>query len=89
MLKRPDGTIPLIQLAPDWEQTFAAHQMDGDRANRDVALPPDLFSRLANGIAERVAQAIIAPVVRARYEVAADLGETARGAGGFGSTGKG
>ena len=38
---------------------------------------------------ERVAQAIIAPVVQARYEVAADLGETARGAGGFGSTGKG
>ena len=38
---------------------------------------------------ERVAQAIIAPVVQARYEAAADLGETARGAGGFGSTGKG
>ncbi|SDE75156.1 dUTP diphosphatase [Rhodobacter capsulatus] len=38
---------------------------------------------------ERVAQAVIAPVVQARYEAAADLGETARGAGGFGSTGKG
>lgn len=38
---------------------------------------------------ERVAQAIIAPVVQARYEVATDLGETARGTGGFGSTGKG
>ena len=38
---------------------------------------------------ERVAQAIIAPVVQARYEAAADLGETARGTGGFGSTGKG
>ena len=57
-LKRPDGTIPLIQLAPDWEQTFAAHQMDGDRANRDVALPPDIFARLANGIAERVTRAV-------------------------------
>ncbi len=57
-LKRPDGTIPLIQLAPDWEQTFAAHQMDGDRTNRDVALPPDIFARLANGIAERVARAL-------------------------------
>lgn len=57
-LKRPDGTIPLIQLAPDWEKTFAAHQMDGDRANRDVALPPDLFARLANGIAERVTRAV-------------------------------
>lgn len=38
---------------------------------------------------ERVAQAIIAPVVQARYEIAADLGETDRGTGGFGSTGKG
>ena len=57
-LKRADGTIPLIQLAPDWERTFAAHQMDGDRSNRDVALPPDLFSRLANGIAEKIARAM-------------------------------
>ena len=38
---------------------------------------------------DRVAQAIIAPVVQARYDLAADLGETARGAGGFGSTGRG
>ncbi|WP_444454265.1 dUTP diphosphatase [Rhodobacter capsulatus] len=38
---------------------------------------------------ERVAQAIVAPVVQARYEIVADLGETDRGAGGFGSTGKG
>lgn len=38
---------------------------------------------------ERVAQAIVAPVVQARYELAPDLGATARGAGGFGSTGKG
>ena len=57
-LRRQDGTIPLIQLAPEWERTFTAHQMDGDRANRDVALPPDLFARLANGISERVSRAI-------------------------------
>ena len=37
---------------------------------------------------ERVAQAVIAPVLQARYDLAADLGETARGSGGFGSTGK-
>jgi flagellar biosynthesis protein FlhA len=57
-LKRPDGSIPLIQLAPDWERTFAAHQMDGDRTNRDVALPPDLFAKLANGIADRLNRAV-------------------------------
>ncbi|QPZ92270.1 dUTP diphosphatase [Thioclava electrotropha] len=37
----------------------------------------------------RIAQAIVAPVVQARFEVTDALGDTARGAGGFGSTGKG
>lgn len=37
---------------------------------------------------ERIAQAVIAPVVRARYVMAEELGETGRGAGGFGSTGR-
>ncbi|WP_372603955.1 dUTP diphosphatase [Actibacterium sp.] len=37
---------------------------------------------------DRIAQAIVAPVVQARFAVAGALGETARGAGGFGSTGR-
>ena len=37
---------------------------------------------------DRIAQMVIAPVVQAAFEVAADLSDTARGAGGFGSTGK-
>ena len=56
-LRREDGTIPLVQLAPEWERTFAAYQIDGDRGHRDVALPPDQFSRLATAIAERVHRA--------------------------------
>lgn len=56
-LKREDGTIPLIQLAPEWEKTFATHQIEGDRGQRDVALPPDQFSRLANGLAEKLNKA--------------------------------
>ena len=56
-LKRDDGTIPLIQLAPEWEKTFAAFQIDGDRGQRDVALPPDQFSKLANGLADRLNRA--------------------------------
>lgn len=36
----------------------------------------------------RIVQLVIAPVVRAAIEVVADLDETARGAGGFGSTGR-
>lgn len=37
---------------------------------------------------ERIAQMIVAPVVRARFELVAALSDTARGAGGFGSTGR-
>lgn len=37
---------------------------------------------------ERIAQAIVAPVVRARFDPVQALGDTARGAGGFGSTGR-
>ena len=36
---------------------------------------------------DRIAQLVIAPVVQARWSEVADLDETARGAGGFGSTG--
>jgi flagellar biosynthesis protein FlhA len=56
-LKREDGTIPLIQLSPEWEKTFAQYQIEGERGLRDVALPPDQFSRLANAIAERLNRA--------------------------------
>ena len=53
-LKRADGTIPLIQLSPEWEKTFAAHQIDSERGLRDVALPPEQFSKLANALADRL-----------------------------------
>ncbi|AXQ94988.1 flagellar biosynthesis protein FlhA [Cereibacter azotoformans] len=56
-LKREDGTIPLIQLAPEWEKTFTTYQIEGSRGLRDVALPPEAFSRLANGLAEKLARA--------------------------------
>ena len=35
----------------------------------------------------RIAQLVIAPVIQAKYSVTTTLGETERGAGGFGSTG--
>jgi dUTP pyrophosphatase len=37
---------------------------------------------------ERIAQLVIAPVVRAELVVVDELGDSSRGAGGFGSTGK-
>ena len=42
--------------------------------------------RIAPG--DRIAQMVIAPVVQAQLEEVEELGETARGAGGFGSTGR-
>ena len=37
---------------------------------------------------ERIAQLVVAPVVQARFVTVATLSDTARGTGGFGSTGK-
>ncbi len=56
-LKRPDGTIPLIQLAAEWEKIFSEHQIDGERGLRDVALPPEYFNKLASGVADRLNRA--------------------------------
>ncbi len=55
-MKREDGSIPLIQLAPEWEDTFASYQIDGPAAGQDVALPPNLFNKLADGVVDSVAQ---------------------------------
>ena len=38
---------------------------------------------------DRIAQCVVAPVVQVGFDVVDRLGETARGAGGFGSTGRG
>jgi flagellar biosynthesis protein FlhA len=56
-LRRDDGTIPLIQLAQEWEDVFAAHQVDADRGGMNVALPPDTFNRLVDSVAEQASKA--------------------------------
>ena len=56
-MRREDGTIPLVQLAPEWEDTFAAYEIQSDKGSGDVALPPDSFNTLADGIAEKLEQA--------------------------------
>lgn len=53
-LRREDGTIPLIQLAPDWEGIFTRYQIEG--ATGDVALPPEVFSRLSTAVADRLSK---------------------------------
>lgn len=56
-LQQDDGTLPLIQLAPEWDDAFANYQVDADRGSLDVALPPDLFNALTSGVAEEVSKA--------------------------------
>lgn len=56
-LQEPDGTLPLIQLSPSWEELFQEHQLEGQNNVVDVALPPSEFNRLAAAIADKVAQA--------------------------------
>ncbi|MFS4437037.1 flagellar biosynthesis protein FlhA [Paracoccaceae bacterium GXU_MW_L88] len=55
-----DGQLPLIQLAPEWEDLFQAHQIDGEAGAVDVALPPDEFNRLATSIGEKIQSAAAA-----------------------------
>ena len=55
-LRTQDGSVPLVQLAPDWEDTFANYQI-GDDPRADVALPPELFNQLTSGIVEKIGSA--------------------------------
>ncbi|WP_170786418.1 flagellar biosynthesis protein FlhA [Ruegeria lacuscaerulensis] len=55
-MKREDGSIPLIQLAPEWEERFSTYQIDAPNAGQDVALPPNLFNKLADGVVNTVSQ---------------------------------
>jgi flagellar biosynthesis protein FlhA len=74
-LRRADGTIPLIQLAPEWEEVFATYQIGTGPGPVDVALPPDEFNRLAQAVAGKVAQAaeggtqaaLVCPMRRRRF----------------------
>ncbi len=56
-IRRADGTLPLVQLAPEWEERFRTYQIEGDRGQSDIALPPEDFNRLANAVSDRLARA--------------------------------
>ncbi|HDR27263.1 FHIPEP family type III secretion protein, partial [Rhodovulum sp.] len=55
--QREDGTLPLLQLAPEWEDRFTTYQIANDYGPPDVALPPEEFNRLASAVSERLARA--------------------------------
>ena len=55
-IKRQDGSVPLVQLAPEWEDVFTSYHVEADRG-LDVALPPEMFNRLAANVSERLKDA--------------------------------
>ena len=55
--KRGDNTLPLVQLAPAWEQVFETHELPREGGQVDVALPPEEFRRLSTGMAEKINKA--------------------------------
>jgi flagellar biosynthesis protein FlhA len=73
--KRDDGSLPLVQLAPEWEVMFTEHQFGLADGTSSVALPPDKFNRLANQIGEKIAKvsqpgtypAVVVPSPRRRF----------------------
>jgi flagellar biosynthesis protein FlhA len=56
-LRRADGTTPLIQLAPGWEDIFATYQLDRERGSIDIALPPDIYNRLVGNVSSALSDA--------------------------------
>lgn len=71
-LKRADGTIPLLQLCPEWEEIFRAHQTDLLNTGSSVALSPELFGKLADSVSSALrtsqgAPAIVASPGRRRF----------------------
>ncbi len=73
-IRRHDGTVPLVQLAPGWEMLFARHEIDSN-GRPDIALPPEDFNRLAASVAHSLNQigetgaypALITSVRRRRF----------------------
>lgn len=73
-LKREDGSLPLVQLAPEWDQAFDEYQIDVERG-LDVALPPELFARLGENlegklkdlVAEGTGPAVVTNTKRRRF----------------------
>lgn len=56
-LKRDDGTLPLIQLAGQWEDIFTRHEVASDHGLPEIALTPDLFNTLAKAVGDKIAAA--------------------------------
>jgi flagellar biosynthesis protein FlhA len=52
-LRDETGALPLIQLAPHWEQLFSEHEVVRD-GRAEVALPPEDFNKLAKSVSDQI-----------------------------------
>jgi len=56
-IKREDGTLPLVQLAGQWEDIFERHEVKAEGGLPEIALTPDLFNTLAKAVGDKIAAA--------------------------------
>ncbi len=57
-LRNEEGYLPLIQLAPEWEELFQQQEQKQENGVRDIALSPTDFNRLAASIRDGIANAV-------------------------------
>ncbi len=57
-LRNEEGYLPLIQLAPEWEELFQQQEQRQENGVSDIALSPTDFNRLATAIREGIANAV-------------------------------
>ncbi|MCZ4297448.1 flagellar biosynthesis protein FlhA [Henriciella marina] len=53
-LQDGDGRLPLLQLGPNWEEQFSAHEITKEDGASDIALPPDIFGDLTTSIQKKL-----------------------------------
>lgn len=57
-LMAADGSLPLIQLGPEWDHVFRAHEVRDDKgAVTDLVLPPSEIRRLAAAVGAQIREA--------------------------------
>ena len=73
--RRQDGSLPVVQLANEWETAFTEYQSLREGGIVDIALPPDAFGRLSRALVDKVSElgergeypAIVTSALRRRY----------------------
>jgi len=56
-LRNTKGNLPIIKISQDWENCFSEHEVKDPNGQGDIALPPDLFNRLAADLREQLDKA--------------------------------